>query len=309
MQPVLMSRATVKSVIGAGAIVACLVVTAGRMVAAPQPSGGFDQAVVGEPTRFETTLDANAETVVLARAGKVRDALGFPVGAKHTSRHVRDGFEQAEYDEVSEVDAAGRITSITQFDGRGQLRAAIRLDSAPRAGLNVTRKTAIDSARRSALAAGLAVDSPSGTEVDQANGGWTIRWARLQDGIRVRDDETLVHLWSDGRIQSLARVVHDLASPPDRRIGSDQARQVVGTTFDQWFAGRNSGYTIQSVGLEWVGPNGVFDPARITDSPQPYRLAWVANVKPTGTAANYVWLITVYVDAGDGTIIGGYVVE
>ena len=80
-------------------------------------------------------------------------------------------------------------------------------------------------------------------------------------------------------------------------------------TVDQWFAGRNSGHTIQGMDLEWVEPNGAFDPARITDSAQPYRLAWVANVKPTGAAANYVWLMTLYVDAGDGSIIGGDVVE
>ena len=307
--PVVISRTTIKSAIGAGAIVACLVVTAGRMIAAPQPSGGFAQTAVDEPTRFETALDANSEAVVLARASKTRDALGFPVGAKHTSKHVRDGFEHAEYDEVSEVDTAGRVTSVTQFDAQGQLRAAVRLDSGPRAGLNVTREAAIQSAQRSAVAAGLAVDTPSAVDVDEANGGWTISWARKQDGVRVLGDETRVHLWSDGRIQSLARVTHDLASPPDRRIGSDQARQVASATVDQWFAGRNSGHTIQSMDLEWVGPNGAFDPARITDSPQPYRLAWVANVKPTGAAASYVWLMTLYVDAGDGSIIGGDVVE
>jgi hypothetical protein len=307
--PVLISRTTVKSAIGAGAIVACLVVTAGRMIAAPQPSGGFAQTAVDEPTRFETALDANSEAVVLVRAGKTRDALGFPVGARHTIKHVRDGFEQAEYDEVSEVDAAGRLTSVAQFDAQGQLRAAVRLDSGPRAGVNVTREAAIRSAQRSAVAAGLAVDTPSAADVDEANGGWTISWARQQDGVRVRGDETRIHLWSDGRIQSLARVTHDLASPPVRRIGSDQARQVASATVDQWFAGRNSGHTIQGMDLEWVEPNGAFDPARITDSAQPYRLAWVANVKPTGAAANYVWLMTLYVDAGDGSIIGGDVVE
>jgi hypothetical protein len=307
--PVVISRTTIKSAVGAGAIVACLVVTAGRMIAAPQPSGGFAQMAVDEPARFETALDANSEAVVLARAGKTRDALGFPVGARHTIKHVRDGFQHAEYDEISEVDAAGRLTTVTQFDAQGQLRAAMRLDSGPRAGLSVTREAAIRSAQRSAVAAGLAVDTPSATEADEADGGWTISWARQQDGIRVRGDETRVHLWSDGRIQSLARVAHDLASPPDRRIGSDQARQVASATVDQWFAGRNSGHAIQSVELEWVGPNGAFDHATITDSPQPYRLAWVANVKPTGAAANYVWLMTLYVDAGDGSIIGGDVVE
>jgi len=85
-------------------------------------------------------------------------------------QHVRDGFEHAEYDEISEIDVAGRITSVTQFDAQGRLRAAVRLDSAPGVGPKVTREAAIKSAQRSAAAAGLAVAMPSATEVDQANG-------------------------------------------------------------------------------------------------------------------------------------------
>ena len=61
--------------------------------------------------------------------------------------------------------------------------------------------------------------------------------------------------------------------------------------------------------LEWVGPNAAFDPAAVGEAAAPYRLAWVANVKPTGAASDVLRLVTLYVDAGDGSIIGGDVVE
>jgi hypothetical protein len=49
--------------------------------------------------------------------------------------------------------------------------------------------------------------------------------------------------------------------------------------------------------------------SKLNTAPAPYRLSWVVNVKPTGEAADYIRLITLYVDAGDGTVIGGDVVE
>jgi hypothetical protein len=61
--------------------------------------------------------------------------------------------------------------------------------------------------------------------------------------------------------------------------------------------------------MEWVGPNAAFDTSKLGQAPEPYRLAWVANVKPSGAAADGITLITLFVDAGDGTIIGGDVVE
>lgn len=301
-------RCSVKSVAATAAIVTCLVVTAGQLAAAPRPTGPSGPDLLGNPTRVETALDAGSGAAVLAREGKTRDALGFPVGVKRVGKHVRDGFEQVEYDEVTETDFAGRVTAVTQFDTKGRLRAAVRLDSPPRGGLKVTLDGAVRSAQRSALAAGLTVETPSTSDADQAAGGWTIHWARVQDGVPVRGDETRVQVWPDGRIQSVAHIEHDLAAAT-QRIGLAGARQVASSNLDRWFASRNSGYTIQSLSLEWVEPNAAFDPTRTTSAAAPYRLAWVADVKPTGDAANYMWLITLFVDAADGTIIGGDFVE
>jgi hypothetical protein len=87
------------------------------------------------------------------------------------------------------------------------------------------------------------------------------------------------------------------------------ARRAASRNLDRWFANRGSSYEIQSETLEWVEPNAAFDPARIADAPAPYRMAWVSDVKPSGNAAGYIWLMSVFVDAGNGNIIGGDFVE
>ncbi|MGD0861762.1 MAG: hypothetical protein ABSA21_03255 [Candidatus Limnocylindrales bacterium] len=298
----------VKWAAGTAAVAVCLIASAGHIAAAPQFSGS-EHAGLGTPTRVETALAADADTALFAREVETRDALGFPVGVKRIGRHVLDGFEHAEYDEVTEVDSAGKVQAVTQFDSRGHLRAAVRLDAAPASKSRVTRDGAVRSAQKSARAAGLDIGTPTSTQADQATGGWTVHWARMQAGVRVRGDETRVQVWPDGRIQSVARAEHDLAAAPVQRIGSDAARQVASANLDSWSAGRNSGYAIQNVYLEWVGPNAAFDPDRATADEAPYRLAWVAEVKPFGDAANYAWLISLFIDAGDGSIIGGDLVE
>lgn len=289
------------------AMAVCLLVSAGHIAAAP-PSPGSSEVGPGSPARVETALDTKADALAFARASRTRDALSFPVGVNRIGRHVRDGFEGAEYDQIDELDPAGRVTAITQFDSKGRLRAAIRLGSTPMVGPRVTPDGAVESAQRSALVAGLNVGTPTSTEADQATGGWTVHWARVQDGVRVRGDETRICVWPDGRIQSLSRVEHVLAAAPAQPIGQENARQVAADNLDRWFA-RGSAYAIQSVTLAWVEPNGAFDPTRITTAPAPYRLAWVTEVKPSGDAASYMWLITLFVDATDGTIIGGDFVE
>lgn len=302
------SGKTTKAVIGVAVLGACLIASAGQIAAAPRSSVN-QPSIDSIPGRVETALDANAAAAVLAKEGKTRDALGFPVGVKRVGRHVRDGTEQAEYDEVTEVDAAGRVQAITQFDTKGRLRTAVRLDTVPASLVRATREGAVKAAQKSALAAGLSVGTPTSTEPDEALGGWTIHWARLLDRVRVRGDETRVHVRPDGQIQSVALAEHDLAAAPATRIGPATGRQIAKANLDTWFANRSSGYRVLKTDLEWVGPNAAFDPTSISSAEVPFRLAWVTEAKPSGDAAETCWLISLFVDAADGNIIGGDFVE
>jgi hypothetical protein len=246
---------------------------------------------------------------VLARSSKTTAQLGFPVGVARTAKHVRDGFENAEYDEVAELNAAGRVIALTQFDASGALRLAARLDNPRLTGPKITDEQAARAAQRSALAAGLAVGQPTATEADTATGGWIAHWARFSNGIPVRGDETRVLIWPDGRTQSVARVEHNLAPAPAQPLARDKASEVATRNLDHWFAGRKSGYAMAGLSLEWVEPNAAFDPSRLGATSSSYRLAWVVQAKPAGDAAAYMWLMTLYIDASNGSLIGGDFVE
>jgi hypothetical protein len=306
----------IRTVLAVAVVVVGLAVTADRMTATSSGgadidtgAGGANNAKVAPSIQTATAITADDRPDVFSRAASARDAFGFPVGAKRTGKHVRDSYRPTDYDEVEEVDGAGQTLALTQFDPAGRLISAVRFDlpsaSSPKVGVDAATKSAI----RGVSASGVAVAGQYQADANPVLGGWDVHWDRSQDGFKVRGDETRVHLWPDGRIQSVAHVEHELAAAPGQRLGIDDARKVVTGQFDRWFAGRSSGYEVQQMNLEWVAPNAAFDAAKLSAPPAPYRLAWVVNVKPSGVAADYVSLVTLYVDAGDGTVLGGDVVE
>jgi hypothetical protein len=299
---------TFRCVMGAGIFGACLLFAGGALTAAATPAQAPELTQLPVLDRTETQLSAEAGAAIVDRAKHVRDELGFPAGKSRTARHVRDGFQNAEYDEVDEIDSDGRVAAIAQFDAGGRLRAAVRFDAPKKGGRKLTRDDAIAGARRSAAAAGLTVDDAAGADVNEATGGWSVRWQRVVDGVRVRGDEIRVELWPNGQVWSVARVEHALASRPGRTVASEQARQVATANLDLWFAGRSSSYALQSLDLEWVEPNDAIG-SSLVEPASPYRLAWVVQAQTSGDVSDYLYLISVFVDAGDGTIIGGDFVE
>lgn len=302
-----------RTLLAAGVVVLGLAMSTGQLTAA-SPAGAADQAavnaaLVAQTRTTQTVLYADSSPEVFARAAAARDAFGFPVGAQRVGRRIHDGVQKSDYDEVSEVDSAGHAIAMTQFDTTGRLQAAIRFDKPSSSVAGMTPDGAVKSARRGMTAYGVQLGTQTRTDVDAASGGWNLHWDRSEGGFPVRGDETQVHVWQDGRIQSVARVEHQLAAAPARRLSQADAQTAVARQMDAWFAGKDAGYAAQGLDLQWVAPNAAFDPSKVGAAAGPYRLAWVANVKPSGPAADSIRLITLYVDAGDGTILGGDVVE
>ena len=303
----------IRSFLAVATVVLSLAISTGQLTAAglvpgSAPSSGDNSVGLGRST-IETPIYADDAPKVFAHAATVRDGLGFPAGANRTGKHVKDGLQKSEYDEVDELDKAGRQISIAQFDTAGDLVAAVRLDMPSGFMARATRDGASKAAERALAKASLTAAGQAQVDDDPVAGGWNVHWNRVQDGFAVRGDETRVRVWQDGRIQSVAHVEHKLAAAPVTQLTRDAGQRAVSEQLDKWFAGRGFGYTIQAMNMEWVGPNAAFDPAKVGATSEPYRLAWVANVQPSGSIADVVRLITLYVDAGDGTVIGGDVVE
>lgn len=306
--------AKAKSFLAVAAVVLGLAATAGPLTAAgftkdASGSPAVPASKLGQPTVTDTVIYADDRPDLFARAGAIRDALGFPAGAARSGRHVKDGMQNAEYDEVADVDSAGQPISLTQFDGGGRLVTAVRFDPPPAISGKVTSDQASKAAQSVLARSGLAPSGKARVEPNPVAGGWDVHWPRTEGGFPVRGDETSVHVWQDGRIHSVARVDHQLSTLPSKRLGQADAQGVVTRQVDAWFANRGSGYAVQKMDLQWVEPNAAFDPSKLGATPASFRLAWVADVTPSGAAAEVIRQITLYVDAGDGTVIGGDVVE
>ena len=265
---------------------------------------------IGQAGTVQEAFSVADRPDVFLRAGATRDALGFPVGSSRSGRHVHDAIQGTEYDEVAEVDSTGRPIALSQFATDGRLITAVRFDVPPAAGTgDITSDGATKAAQRALAGAGITVAGPARAQANAVTGGWDVRWSRTQGAYAVRGDETRVHVWQDGRVESVARVEHTLAAAPSSPIARADAGTTVSRQCDTWFTRSGSGYSLQGMDLEWVGPNSAFDAGNTVATSAPYRLAWVANVKPTGPAADSVRLVTLYVDAATGAVIGGDVVE
>jgi hypothetical protein len=296
-------------VVLAGLVVAAAPISAAGVQTQRSPSAGAVDSLRLEPVRDETVILYQDRPELFARADKVRDGLSFPPGSRRLGRHVRDGFQNLEYDEIEELDAAGRPMSLTQFDGSGRLVTAVRFDRPGLSGTRTTADSATKTAQRTLGQLGVPTAGRPQAEADAVDGGWDVHWDRVVNGRAVRGDETRVRLRSDGRIGSLAVVEHKLAAAPARPIAAADARSIAIRQVDQWFGSAGIDYTISTGELQWVGPNGAFDTRKANEAGAPYRLAWVANVKPKGESSEYVRLVTLFIDSGDGSIIGGDVVE
>lgn len=307
------SSAIRTTLVGA-AVVAALAASTSQLTAATLVGAGPGPAnlaapIVNQPATIESPLREADHPALFARAAATRNAFGFPVGSSRVGLHVQDDIQGAAYDEVTEVNSSGQPMAMTQFNSDGSLLDAVRFDSPALTLLVLSSDSATRTALRALTASGMAPSGQVRTEADQSAGGWDLHWDRAQAGFTVRGDETRVHVWRDGRIQSVARVEHKLAAAPIHPIGRAGALLAIVRQLTAWFGAASSGYAIQTMDLEWVGSNAAFDATRIVAAAQPYKLAWVANVRPSGAASESLQLITLYVDAGNGTVIGGDVAE
>jgi hypothetical protein len=275
-------------------------------MSAPAPGSARDGFVAGGRATAQLPLDDAAASHILERAARVARALGLPDGVRDVTR-LTDRFEGSVIDEVVTVDGAGRPSAIERFAGDGRLRLAVQLGWSEPAG-------AIPEGRAVEIAARLLGDAgirAAGDRLVARDGqGWTVSWSRSAGGVPVRGDGTTVRLWADGSIHSIAVVESPLAPVPGTRIEATTARNVV----EALVTARASAVAIESpsIGgteLAWVAPNDLLDPG-LPDAPSPERrLAWVVRLTPTGALSERFRAYELYVDAGDGRLLGGDVLE
>jgi hypothetical protein len=281
---------------------------AGLFVIGASPGAARDAFVAGGRSTGRVALDEAGQRAVLARAEGVGRALGLPAGVRRTAIRVDDRFDATLVDEVTTFDAAGRPLSVQQFRPDGTLRTAVRLGWSTAQG-NLTGEQA--RTRAMAVLADIGIrhaDLPS-VKAHPDGRGWTVAWPRRVAGVPVRGDGTWVRFWADGSIHSVAVAEAPLAPAPARILSAPEARRSAEARLASWSPDGRAIGSIGSVELAWVAPNDTFEPS-LPDAPAAIRrLAWIARVTPSDTLASRMRAVELYIDAGDGRLLGGDVLE
>jgi hypothetical protein len=266
--------------------------------------GGFMAVGLDRASAVAATSAAAA-----ALATQVEGHLGLPGPASRSVARVTDGTTGLVVDEVTDLDVAGTPIAISRFDTSGQLVALVRLGFVAQVSPAIASTQALE--RATSILASLSVIAPGQPAITaRATGGWLIRWVRLAGTVPVPGDGVSVQLSTDGSIHAIVRTERRLAPAPAARIDASSVRLLAGARLDRWFAGGLRGdASVTTVGLGWVAPNDTFGDPLPADTAGTLRLAWIVRVATTGALADQVAGLELAFDAGDGTALGGDLLE
>jgi hypothetical protein len=271
-------------------------------------SQGADPFVAGGPSTRAMDLPPSQADRARERGRRLATALGLP-GVSQRVERFDDRFEHRVYDEVTSLDSTGHEVAIAQFETDGSVAMAVALGWHGGAGRAVDRVTAENRGVAVARAAGLEVNGRPTVLASAGSGGWSIGWRRVVDGVVVRGDGVRVALWPDGTFHGLTRMERPLAAPPAQPMTAAAARQLA----ERWTAGRYgaaaSDLRLTGVAKAWVAQNDAFVPNGFDAPAETLRLAWVVSFQAGGTLAERLHAIELWIDAGDGRLLGGDVAE
>jgi len=303
--------ASARLAIGLGSIAGVLAMTA-ILAASPRSGTAADPFVAGQQAIDVATLTGSAAQAGFARADASRLRLGWPAPARQEASHVVDRFAGTTYDEITAFDGVGRMISLQRFDTAGRLTAAVRFGWSSEGGAPLPDATAARAQAERFVTATLGSQPAGLVRVGRtgADGGWTVGWTRSVAGVPVPGDGTRIQLWADGSLHSFSRTERRLAPAPAVTLDRATVRRILDAQLDRWFAAdQRRQVTVTGVDLAWVAPNDTFAPARPDAPVATLRLAWVGRVATTATLAESLRGLEVYLDAGDGSILGGDVLR
>lgn len=292
-----MSRLVLLTLAGAGLV----------MVGAP-PSQGADPFVAGGRSTRPVEITPTQTDRALARAANLATALGMP-GVSRRAERLDDRFEHRVYDEVVSLDRDGNDVSIARFDADGSVVLAAVLGWQRGRGPAIDRATAANRGVEVAAAAGLRVGRRPIVTASAGAGGWSVAWPRVVGGVPVPGDGVRVSLWNDGSFHALTRTERPLAAAPNRRLAAGAAQAKAESMIADRFAVNARDLRREAVGLAWVAPNDTWAPERPDAPGAILRLAWVVRFETSGALAERVRVIEYWIDAADGGLLGGDVVE
>ncbi len=272
----------------------------------PGPGSAASPFAAGQAATSRAPLGGTGASVAANRAARDGRALGLPAASKTSVEVVTDRFLSTTYTEVTAADPTAGPVAMTRYDADGRLLAAVRFGwhagSAPVLGSPATAE-----AQAAALLRGVGLGRDRAAVVSRgAEDGWIAHWPRTVAGIPAMGDGVTVTMFADGTLHAIARSERPLAAAPATTLPEAEARRLAGDRLDGWLrAADRDQARIADLTLAWVAPNDAFAPAG-PDAPAPVlRLAWVATVLTDGSLAERFRAMELYLDAGDGALLGG----
>jgi hypothetical protein len=125
----------------------------------------------------------------------------------------------------------------------------------------------------------------------------------------VRGDGVRIALWPDGTFHGLNRIERPLAAVPAQPMAAGAARIAVERWAAERYGSAAADLRLATVERAWVAPNDAFDASRLDAPAETLRLAWVARFEAGGALADRLRQVEVWLDAGDGSLLGGDSVE
>jgi hypothetical protein len=272
-------------------------------------SQGADPFIAGGRSTRAVDLPVPQAERAKALARRLATALEMPGGVVQRAERLEDRFEHRTYDEVTSLDDAGREVAITRLETDGTVAMAVVLNWHPGHGSSVDASGAQARGLGYVRAAGLVVANRPTVLASGGSGGWSISWPRVVDGTVVRGDGIRVVLWADGTFHGLSRSERPLAPAPERPMTEGIAR----TAAEAWAAGHLGAaireLRVVAVERAWVAPNDTFAPNDPDAPAATLRLAWAVRFETQGALAERLRAVEVWLDAGNGTVLGGDAIE
>jgi hypothetical protein len=269
-------------------------------------SQAADPFVAGQTSTRAVALDSADTGRALDRAAGLTRALGLPTGTRTVAR-LDDRFEHRVYDEVVSRDRTGRAVAVARFGTDGRVVMAVALGWHGTSARAVARDAAARHAEAFVRAAGVGVSGAAA--VWPLSSGWSVQWSRTVAGAPVLGDGVRVLLWPDGSFHGLAVSERPLATVPRHRIAASRAKHLAGRAVTGRYGASVKDLTVESTSLAWVAPNDAWNAAAPDAPAESLRLAWVVTFRADGHLAERLRGLQVWVDAGDGSVVGGDMME
>ena len=298
--------------LAAAVVVAAVAVTgACQATRADQPPGWKTEGPpgwqVGNPVSEAVSAPPGAAVSAQARADALAKRLGLSGRARPAVRQ-RDLRDQRLVDEVTLEDAGGAATAQVTFDATTEAPLlVVRLDR-PAGSENgrVDDRSAPGAARTYLQKAGLI--APAGSpraSWDPGLGTWKVSWERAIDGVPVPGDGTFVDVLPGGQLGAIAVVETPAAEAPAAPITPARAREIA----LEWASAHGlpsfADFSASRPILEWRQANDFIEAAK-PDSPEPLlRLVFAVTFSYLPQGQESPHLLVLYVDAADGSLIGG----